>query len=286
MRRLGIALGGGGSKGSYQLGVLKALLEEDLLSNLKVISGTSIGALNACLVMGRKSFDEMFNIWNDIDNSILYKLSNNRITNDKLGLFDQKTMYDILIEKQDPLEIIKSDIEGYVTLTKIKEYGLRKQLNHDLMEGEIININKVEDPHKYALASASVPIIFGPTEINGEYYVDGGLFNNLPVDVLIEQKCDAIIVIGLNPNNDLKEYNESLDKLIINFSPPHKLVNSPLGMLDFRHKPMEKRIETGYENAKEIIKFLKDNKIISGNKWNNQVNGIYELDINGTVIKL
>ena len=52
--KLGLMLGGGGAKGGYQLGVIKALQEEKLLDNIDCIAGTSIGAINGLLLASLK----------------------------------------------------------------------------------------------------------------------------------------------------------------------------------------------------------------------------------------
>ena len=49
--KIGLVLGGGGAKGAYQVGVLKALKEYKLLKHVKMVSGTSIGALNSIKVL-------------------------------------------------------------------------------------------------------------------------------------------------------------------------------------------------------------------------------------------
>ena len=49
---VGLVLAGGGAKGAYQAGVIRALWDLDLIDNVKVVSGVSIGTLNAlCLCM-------------------------------------------------------------------------------------------------------------------------------------------------------------------------------------------------------------------------------------------
>ena len=45
--KIGLVLAGGGAKGAYEVGVYKALRELELVDNIKIISGTSIGAINA-----------------------------------------------------------------------------------------------------------------------------------------------------------------------------------------------------------------------------------------------
>ena len=50
-KKIGLVLGGGGAKGAYQVGVLKALKEYKLLKHVDCVSGTPIGALNAMKVL-------------------------------------------------------------------------------------------------------------------------------------------------------------------------------------------------------------------------------------------
>src|SRR5690554_4249715 len=109
--KLGLALGGGGARGSYQIGVIKALIESGLLEDLKIVAGTSIGAINACLVMGELSFEQMESIWMHLDNNELYG-SIDRFKQDKLGIFNQRRMYDSLVKLQSKDEIINSKIKG------------------------------------------------------------------------------------------------------------------------------------------------------------------------------
>ena len=58
-----LVLGGGGSRGSYQVGALKALKELNI--EFDIVSGTSIGALNGCLVV-QDDYEYMYDIWNTI----------------------------------------------------------------------------------------------------------------------------------------------------------------------------------------------------------------------------
>jgi NTE family protein len=62
MKRLGLCLSGGGARGAYQVGVLKALEELGILQKVYAISGTSIGSVNASLLTC-KSVDEMRDLW-------------------------------------------------------------------------------------------------------------------------------------------------------------------------------------------------------------------------------
>ncbi len=61
--KLGLVLGGGGGRGAYQIGVWQALEELGIAKHIKVISGTSIGALNAMLFM-QGDLEEAKKAWN------------------------------------------------------------------------------------------------------------------------------------------------------------------------------------------------------------------------------
>ena len=57
--KVGLVLAGGGAKGAYQAGVIRALWDLDLINNIDVVSGVSIGTLNAlCLCMKDKDLIE------------------------------------------------------------------------------------------------------------------------------------------------------------------------------------------------------------------------------------
>ena len=51
------------------------------------------------------------------------------------------------------------------------------------------------------IASASIPVMFKPIKYNNEYYFDGGVFNNLPLQKAIDEKCDEIDIIILKPED-------------------------------------------------------------------------------------
>ena len=72
MKKIGLVLGGGGAKGAYQVGVLKALEEHKLLRHVRYFSGTSIGAINGFLLMNKNNITRLGLIWNEFNNDIIY----------------------------------------------------------------------------------------------------------------------------------------------------------------------------------------------------------------------
>ena len=60
--KIGLVLGGGGAKGAYQAGALKAMKEANLIKNITYVSANSIGTINALMFMSDK-IDESYDIW-------------------------------------------------------------------------------------------------------------------------------------------------------------------------------------------------------------------------------
>lgn len=273
--KIGLVLGGGGAKGSYQLGVIKALNEYKLLKKLKYISGTSIGAFNACLLMGNMKYEKMMSIWKELDNKNVYA-KEQILKNERHGIFDQDKIYEVLTTMQDPKTIKKSKIEGFVVASEIKDKSFVSQINIKNMKEKIFHLNEIENPHQAVLASASIPIVFGATEIDGKTYVDGGVLNNVPINIMNDNLVDVIFVVGLNPIKNLDEYYQ--DNLIINFSPYEKLSKTFLGILNFDEESIDYYSEVGYKNAIKVIENLIKQEVIIKNKINHNKKGIYNYD--------
>src|SRR5690554_251236 len=95
--KVGLMLGGGGAKGSYQLGVIRALEELNLLKHIDAISGVSIGAINTLLLMSKKKHHEMVDIWKIMDSENVFGTKAQSIFKDK-KLYDFSPVAEKLIE--------------------------------------------------------------------------------------------------------------------------------------------------------------------------------------------
>ncbi|HZJ89453.1 MAG TPA: patatin-like phospholipase family protein [Bacilli bacterium] len=252
--KVGLVLGGGGALGSYQLGVLKALMEKDVHKEINYVSGTSIGAINALLLMSDMTFSEMETLWTSIDNKKLYGDGLGRYKHDLKGLFSISELYDLLLENRSITEIQKSHINGYATLVHVPDDKVLSQINRRKMKLEIVHLNTAEDPYKVALASASIPLLFGPTEIDGEYYVDGGVIDNLPIQALLDQGCDLIITVSLFAFTKVRKFKGKVS--LIDITPKHALGIPPLSIINFSPRAIVKNIELGYKNAREVLNYL------------------------------
>lgn len=195
--KVGICLSGGGALGFAHIGVLQALEEHRIFPSQ--IIGSSMGAIIGALYAAGFSPAEMLQM---IKDQKLYKTT-------KLMTFRAS--------------FLKSGLSTHVILRElIKELiphnsfeGLAKQLqvcvvNLNTAQSEIINSG--EELDKWVAASASIPGLFEAIESDGDYYVDGGLLNNMPAQSL-KNRCKTIIGVDVIPHSIPHSLSKPIDTL-------------------------------------------------------------------------
>lgn len=205
----GLALEGGGAKGSYHSGAVKALYESGLFFN--AVAGTSIGAINgAILAQGDPQL--LFSWWEELVPSHLFDEEDSYIRNAFLKKYDRETIKHLLrfatrgiANGGFPIAGFKKLIEGIIDEDKVRsseiDYGL---VTYSLTDKTPIEAFKDEIPygflHEYIMASAYFPAF----KINPMYgkkkYVDGGVYNNLPINPLIRRGCEEVYAVRTNSN--------------------------------------------------------------------------------------
>jgi NTE family protein len=243
MKKLGIALGGGGTRGFAHLGVLKALREKGI--EPEIFSGTSAGAIVAALLAAKINPDTIMETMNEINITDAAKLNL-----DKRGLASLENLKNLMDE------ILKG--KNFSDLA-FPLYLCVSNLNTGKVE--YMNSGNVAVAVQ---ASASIPILFSPVEINGQLYVDGGLLDNVPVKPLINQ-CERIIAVDIMPVQEMKTIDGISDMIIqvlqMNVSMQNEnkedcdlLINveglSEYTLLDTNNN--EKIFEIGYNYAKNL----------------------------------
>lgn len=183
--KFGIALSGGGARGIVHIGVLEALRKYGI--HPEIISGTSAGALVGVFYAAGM---EPLQILDLVKGSKVRKMINWKLPSN--GLFDMKKIQNLLEQyiSSDDFSSLQKPFHCAVT-----------NLNTGLPE--IKNSGKL---FQWVLASASIPVIFEPQVIDGTTYVDGGIFDNLPVKS-IRKQCR--ILIGVHVNHNGQENNIS-----------------------------------------------------------------------------
>ncbi len=175
--KIGIVLSGGGSRGIAHLGIIKAL--EELGIVISIISGCSSGAILGALYSAGHTPEEILAIVKEIK---FYKILRPAIS--KTGLL-----------KMDGTEAIYAK---YIPADDFSELNIPLIVAAtDLKAGKTVYFSK---GHliRALMASSCMPVIFEPVLFENCLYVDGGLLNNFPAQILVG-KCDKIIGSHSNP---------------------------------------------------------------------------------------
>lgn len=208
--KIGLVLSGGGARGATHVGVLKAL--EELHVPIDYIAGTSMGSIVGALYATGKSPEEIENLlttadWETIftdkpprrDLSFRKKQDDKRYLGTEAGIDRKgiKTGLGLIVGQH--LNVFLESL----TLTAGKTEDFTKfPIPFGCVATDIITGEKVilkEGHLATALrASMSIPGVFTPVDWNGRLLVDGGLTDNLPVDVVREMGADIVIAVDIS----------------------------------------------------------------------------------------
>lgn len=236
--KLGLVLGGGGAKGSYQAGVIKGLIENGF--EITAITGTSVGALNGALVTVGK-VKEMISLWESIsEDNTFYP---NYYHGKTIGIIFRESIYSNSWLKEN---IYKNLSQESLNTSPIY-YGC---VSSDLITGKsIFKTNCTdEDIRKYILASASLPPAFPPVIESNYSLVDGGLTSPIPVEEILEFKealVDKILIIPAG-------------KISIDYSKPDNFIESNLRVIDVMYNSI---LERSFQ--KGVAKYWNQNKLFA-----------------------
>ncbi len=190
-----LVLPGGGGRGAYQVGVVKALYEKGLRFDMAF--GTSIGGLNAAL-LAQGSIERLEEIWHTIRASDIFKLPSPQqmgrlLMGHKLGLLDNSPLEELLRREVNLPRLRASNMQiGWCTTDLC---SLETKL---FMMDEIMSTNELID---VLMATSAIPMAFPPRHINGHgLWVDGGLVRNTPMETAIEMGADEIYMVLLHPD--------------------------------------------------------------------------------------
>lgn len=227
--KTGLVLEGGGLRGIYTVGVLDVMMEQGLFPDYAV--GVSAGAANAVSYLsGQKG--RGYRVNTEYLQDKRYMSLSNLIR--KRSLFGMDLIFDEIPNSLDILDydaIQRSPIEFYAGVTSCED-------------GQALYFGKEHLAHDCALlcASASIPIISRPVEINGIPCVDGGVADPIPVQKALDDGCDQIVAILTQPRGFLQSpmrlrpaYHRLLrryPRLVQTLDRRHTVYNACLAQLD------------------------------------------------------
>lgn len=259
---IGLVLEGGGAKGAYHVGAIKALYDNGY--SFDGIAGTSIGAINGAMVIQEDDYATCLDMWTNIQPSDIADINNEALVNLFRKKFDKETVKYWIVKFMEtirtlgfPTDKIKPFLNKYIDENKIRKSGKdfaivtfcisdRKPLElhlDDIPEGQLLD---------FIFASAYFPL-FKLNRINGKYYIDGGIYDNLPINALIRKnKYDEIIAIRTGSKIPLKPV---LDNAVVikTIAPRESLGN--LAELD--KDRVNYNIKLGYYDALRMLNSYK-----------------------------
>ena len=258
MAKLGLVLSGGGAKGAYEIGVYVAL--KKLHKKIDIVTGTSIGAINGMFVT-QKDLRGALKLWKNISFKTIYdeeefptkedeKLSKIYMQYAKgfinEGGLDIYKMKDIFDKYFKPHKFFSSNIDyGLVTYNFSKNKPVLKT-KKDLTKDNIKD---------YILASASCYPAFKPYLIDNEMFIDGGYYDNLPINLAIDLGATEIIAVDLRAIGLKKNVK---DKTVdITYIAPRNKIGS---FLVFDKNQAKKSIKFGYNDTMKLFNILDGNK--------------------------
>jgi NTE family protein len=169
--KTGLVLSGGAARGFAHIGILKAMHEWGYIPD--AVSGVSAGAIVGALYCNGYAPDEIFKI------------------------FSQRTLFDFVrlgFPKYGFLEMtgLKEVLKKNLRIKTFQDLGKPLWIavtNYCTGKTEYLNHGSIIDA---VIASSSIPIIFKPFKIDGNYYIDGGITNNFPIEPIYEISSQLI----------------------------------------------------------------------------------------------
>lgn len=253
---IGFALSGGFIKGFAHLGVMQALLENDIKP--EILSGVSAGALAGALYADG---NEPYKVVELFEGHTFQDLT--KLVLPKAGLFELTDFIDFLKSKLKSKKIEDLPIPLVITAT-------------DFDNGKCVHFRK-GSLAEHVAASCCMPVLFKPLRIGSTHYVDGGIFMNLPVHP-IRKECEKIVGINVSPL-EADEYKMNIVSIAVrsymflfranSFAArdASDLLIEPVHLGGYNIRGLDKAgeiFEHGYKTATETLKVLRET---NGSIW-------------------
>jgi NTE family protein len=208
--RIGLVLSGGGARGAAHVGVLKAL--EEMHIPIDAIAGTSMGAVVGGLYASGMSAAQIERALASVDWEDAFR---DRPQRSRLNFRRKREDRDFLVQlplgfRDGRFQLPKGLIQGQKLTQLLREMTLPvsditrfdalptpfRAVATDLETGTAV-IMQDGDLATALRASLSAPGIFAPVERDGRLLVDGGIVDNLPIDVMRQMNVDRLIVVDV-----------------------------------------------------------------------------------------
>ena len=286
-KNLALTLEGGGARGAYQIGAVKALYSEGY--TFKAIVGTSIGAINAAYIV-QGDLEKIYKMWQEmsfkdlleLDNEAMKKLFSAKLDINTIKYLSKKLGESIKnkgLDVKKEREILENDIDeerirnsnilfGLVTMC-ISDVNGKEMFACDIPKGKIVD---------YIMASSNLPV-FKRVVIDDKKYLDGGAFDNCPVHMLEKKGFKNVIVIRAHKRLKIRGYKGILKRGNITMHMISPIDSMP-SILNFDSDNLNNLLKLGYFDALKYIKGLDGYRYYFNNVTDDEVENIlYNISI-------
>lgn len=228
---LGLVLTGGGARAAYQVGVLKGIAElvrRGSGSPFPVITGTSAGAVSAIALASdpahfRQAVYAIERVWRDFRVHHVFKADTVSVLRSGLhwmlafltggwlmppphSLFDNTPLSNLLRQKLDfdsiPRGLYKKHLDAvgicatsYADADSMTFYACASAI--DPWQRAFRKSARVQITLEHLMASLSIPFLFRPIFVHGQYYGDGAMRQTSPLSPAIQLGANRLLVIGV-----------------------------------------------------------------------------------------
>lgn len=248
-----IALSGGGTKGSYELGVWRALNELGI--EYQIVTGTSIGAINGALMVTR-DYERAYELWSTITMEDMLEDGIN-LTATIEGLIDQRDAIRPFLKKY--IKNKGADISPYAKFIErmIDEEAVRdSDIDYGLVTVQFPSLKPCELTKKdiprgklkdYILASSAIFPFFPMHKIDDMMYLDGYYYDNLPIALALKMGAEEVIAIDLQTTPKHRVYAK---RPYVTYIKPCRKLGT---MMNFDHMLIMENIGMGYRDAMKAL---------------------------------
>lgn len=235
MNQYATVLSGGGARGAYQAGVMRALYEisreADNFSLFQNLCGVSAGAINACSLASRaddldEATEKLCHTWSHLQADQVFRTDYTSVTrnamklvrnlgfgpiaqqsaNKSIGLLNTQPLME-LVQKNIEFDRIQPNLDAgriktltvtatdYATALSITFVQTNLSYEEWVSDNRLSQKSKMEPEH--IMASSAIPIFFPPVHVKGRYFGDGSLRNTAPLSPAIHLGANFILVAGV-----------------------------------------------------------------------------------------
>lgn len=216
-----------------------------------IVTGTSIGAVNGALMV-QGDFHRAYELWSSIGvedvirNGLNLSLDPNYYFENWEAVVpflksylehkgaDITPFLNLLDQVLDEKRFFASPVDYGLITVEVQNLLPREVLKRDMNPGQL---------KSWVVASSACFPAFPMAQVEGRDFIDGGYFDNLPIDTAFRLGADQVVAVGLNPGVSKKRY---VNSPLVRFIEPHEEL---AGILSFDRPSLDRSLQLGYHDA-------------------------------------